>query len=587
MSTKISKKQLGEDILQMIEAAGIDDLSKGNLLFLETGQRVPKKNETLPFAMSAFIGKKPVAGPVLYEGFIFAQNKLHTLQYTITKVEENSVEIKCAKDAQPVDGIVDSEMSDTSENPVQNKVIKAYVDEKAGSNNLINVELEYGQLKLNEDCTPVLAQYVPFIKETGSIDVENHFVKLKKGKTYQFICTIVYSNSSSNVFADIIYYLRNVDTGENLAPLAPVQNNKQFERGYTFNYQYTPNDDCSVGIYVDNVITSDVIGEWGTFFSIFEIGRQTLIDPVTYLDQEEGLQDTPVGHILTHMGTKAPKHYLICDGSTYNVGQYPYLEQHFKEEFGSVNFFGGDGTSTFAVPDLRGEFLRGSGTNSHLYGGKGETVGVHQNPTQLVNLRSDYMNTYITSSLQMPQFSNIARYEDVVIGTSSTDGRRSRVLSSNTFDQTDIESKEYITSRPTNTSVLYCIKYEPTYAIKTAEVNYSYEERRIGTWVDGKPLYEKTVHFGALASNFQKNVPHNILNVDAIWVYDGFNKNSLAMDFTPLNYSAAYDGINIDLNWVFLVDRENVMNRAGKDRSMNSDAYVTLRYTKTTDQATS
>ena len=41
----------------------------------------------------------------------------------------------------------------------------------------------------------------------------------------------------------------------------------------------------------------------------------------------------------------------MCDGSTYNIVDYPYLAQYFKDTFGTINVFGGDGITTFGVPD--------------------------------------------------------------------------------------------------------------------------------------------------------------------------------------------------------------------------------------------
>jgi hypothetical protein len=73
---------------------------------------------------------------------------------------------------------------------------------------------------------------------------------------------------------------------------------------------------------------------------------------VEHINDTQSIEDTPVGHIISHMGTVAPKHYLICDGSEYNISDYPYLVQHIIDNFGTVNYFGGDGESTFCVPDL-------------------------------------------------------------------------------------------------------------------------------------------------------------------------------------------------------------------------------------------
>ena len=60
----------------------------------------------------------------------------------------------------------------------------------------------------------------------------------------------------------------------------------------------------------------------------------------------------PVGSVISYMGMTAPDNYLICDGTTYNISDYPFLADHIKNNFGSYNYFGGDGTTTFAVPDL-------------------------------------------------------------------------------------------------------------------------------------------------------------------------------------------------------------------------------------------
>jgi len=63
---------------------------------------------------------------------------------------------------------------------------------------------------------------------------------------------------------------------------------------------------------------------------------------------------TPIGSIVPIIGTTAPAHYLACDGSTHSIAAYPELAEYFKDQFGASNHFGGDGTNTFAVPDIGG-----------------------------------------------------------------------------------------------------------------------------------------------------------------------------------------------------------------------------------------
>lgn len=61
----------------------------------------------------------------------------------------------------------------------------------------------------------------------------------------------------------------------------------------------------------------------------------------------------PPGTILPYGGTSAPTGYLMCVGQSFPKANYPALSSVLN------NAFGGDAT-TFRVPDLRGQFLRGT-----------------------------------------------------------------------------------------------------------------------------------------------------------------------------------------------------------------------------------
>lgn len=107
---------------------------------------------------------------------------------------------------------------------------------------------------------------------------------------------------------------------------------------------------------------------------------------------------------------------------------------------------------------------------------------------------------------------------------------------------------------------------------------YSLEEREIGVWTDGKPLYQKTINCGAMAT---KNVVHGISNIDSVWIEKGFFFNPttgycaeifLPNDITTTQSNAWVNRTQIEL-WSGTIDRTAYT------------AYVTLRYTKTTDTA--
>jgi len=190
---------------------------------------------------------------------------------------------------------------------------------------------------------------------------------------------------------------------------------------------------------------------------------------------------TPVGVVISVMGKTAPLNYLVCDGTVYNIADYPELAAYFARQFDVCNFFGGDGVTTFAVPDLRGEFLRGSGTNSHANQGNGGAVGEHQDGSAFPFMRVDKDNNFI--SVACGDIDSYPTNFDKAY--SSKTGRFILDKGLNT----SLDSSLY-SIRPTNTSILYCIATKNIFM--DAGCNYSIDELVVGTWIDGKPVYQKT-----------------------------------------------------------------------------------------------
>ena len=205
---------------------------------------------------------------------------------------------------------------------------------------------------------------------------------------------------------------------------------------------------------------------------------------------------TPVGTVISVMGTSAPANYLACNGQVVNIADYPELANYFYQQFGSKNKFGGNGTTTFGIPDLRGEFLRGAGTNGHANQGNGGSVGDHQDATYIPSVMcSGATIGWLKSSLDgdnnsvRDQDKNVTRTPTgIVSGQTQTITKYSATGGSMTTSAT--EAGQYY--RPTNTSVLYCIATKNIYL--NPSLDYSTDEKIVGTWIDGKPLYQKTVN---------------------------------------------------------------------------------------------
>lgn len=191
-----------------------------------------------------------------------------------------------------------------------------------------------------------------------------------------------------------------------------------------------------------------------------------------------GPDGSPIGTIISYMGKTAPKDYLVCDGSIYGLSDYPDLAKFFTKQFGSSNYFGGDGAVTFAVPDMRNLFLRG-------YHGEGEEqlsgdIGVKQDGTEHPYL---WGNPDIIAQIGADRSPN-----NIDMFTGGLWPSNGASLNTGTVNYSKPLS---YTSHPVNMAILYCIKAAESFQ---AQDIYSTEEHRIGTWIDGKPLYRKVFY---------------------------------------------------------------------------------------------
>ena len=89
----------------------------------------------------------------------------------------------------------------------------------------------------------------------------------------------------------------------------------------------------------------------------------------------------PVGTITMWAGTDAnvPTNWLLCDGSTISRATYATLFTALGSGFG-----GGDGSTTFEIPDMRDRFVVGAGT-TYARDGKGGSVSVTLSTAQLAS----------------------------------------------------------------------------------------------------------------------------------------------------------------------------------------------------------
>lgn len=296
-----------------------------------------------------------------------------------------------------------------------------------------------------------------------------------------------------------------------------------------------------------------------------------------------GTDFVPVGTIIPFMGVKAPKDYLICDGTEYQISSYSDLASFIERQFGAVNHFGGNGTTTFAVPDLRGEFLRGSGANSHTNQGSGSSVGIHQDATEHINYGVNTTDKSIWFDTSTPRSGTT----QISIGKTDSDlklttGDNTKGLYASLTPWSTSSNYSHYTARPTNTSVLYCIK-----ATNASEINvtnnylgidrYTEDEICIGEYA-GKPLYRRL---------FKVTTPSTVGSSTVLFTY------SSDMEIQDIDGCILGSDEDIPVNFYYATNnyiscwsnnkRKELKMVVGTSSYVNKPAAIIISYTKTTD----
>lgn len=111
---------------------------------------------------------------------------------------------------------------------------------------------------------------------------------------------------------------------------------------------------------------------------------------------------------------------------------------------------------------------------------------------------------------------------------------------------------------------------------------YSTEEQRIGTWIDGKPLYRKVVNaqFGTVVQGTETTVEVNLKNVDFILVDKYWLDRKTAS--SAINQGYATDALYLGYT-SFSNSNTTLRFRTKQSWVSNTAIYAIIEYTKTTD----
>lgn len=115
----------------------------------------------------------------------------------------------------------------------------------------------------------------------------------------------------------------------------------------------------------------------------------------------------------------------------------------------------------------------------------------------------------------------------------------------------------------------------------TDGIIYSTTERKVGQWINGKPLYEKTISCGALPNGTTKMVNHSISNISNIIKLGGYSTDGT--NFLNLPNTGIGNMNRVDVQIYATKTQIGIMINQGTDLSSYTTTYVTLQYTKTID----
>ena len=119
--------------------------------------------------------------------------------------------------------------------------------------------------------------------------------------------------------------------------------------------------------------------------------------------------------------------------------------------------------------------------------------------------------------------------------------------------------------------------------------DFTTSEQRIGTWIDGKPLYQKTIDCGVVPSSATSDIIIYSEQGDfetVMLVEDASYSGSAGTNdytYNPINMLYSVSGDDYIVTYVSTTNGELNINHKCANYHVGSDLVVTIRYTKTTD----
>lgn len=161
----------------------------------------------------------------------------------------------------------------------------------------------------------------------------------------------------------------------------------------------------------------------------------------------------PIGMVFPFAANSEPSGFLECDGSAISRTTYSALFAIIGTTWGA-----GDGSTTFNIPDLRGEFIRGWDN------GKGTDSGRSFASSQDDALQGHHHNLRFrggsNSSTNLTASNYIARSANIyAVGHPTGDTNNTVSITDSITDGSNGAPRTASETRPRNHALMYCIKF--------------------------------------------------------------------------------------------------------------------------------
>ena len=108
------------------------------------------------------------------------------------------------------------------------------------------------------------------------------------------------------------------------------------------------------------------------------------------------------------------------------------------------------------------------------------------------------------------------------------------------------------------------------------EVPLSSNERVIGKWIDGRPLYRKVLTFGTLPNNSTLNVYMNVDNLDVVVKYFGIANSTRYALTLPTAQNSIEKNVNVFIDYLY----KFIGIQTFSDRTTYTSGYIIIDYVK-------